>query len=79
MAGPDSTTSPSHTREMPEHVAPLLPATAPAPEPARRINFFKALALYWLMPRRYGPHLAVASFRRAIAAHILAMILAGVI
>lgn len=53
-------------------VAPTLAATAPAPEPARRISFFRALALFWLLPKRYGPHLAAASFKRALAAHLIA-------
>jgi hypothetical protein len=57
-------------------VAPLLPATAPMPEPARRVNFFKALLLYWLLPGRYGPHLAAGSFLRAYLAHGVAMITA---
>src|SRR5512146_2106251 len=57
------------------HVAPLLPATAPPPEPARKINFFKALLLHWLVPRRYGPHLAVASWKRALAAHVISMVI----
>jgi len=55
-------------------VARLLPATAPKPEPARRVNFLKALLLFWLMPKRYGPHLAVASLWRALAAHILGVL-----
>ncbi len=55
------------------HVARLLPPTAPAPEPARRIIFLKALLLFWLFPRRYGPHLAVGSIWRALAAHALAV------
>ncbi len=56
------------------HVAPLLPATAPAPEPARKINFLKALLLYWLFPKRYGPHLAAGSWKRAMAAHALSLL-----
>ncbi len=60
------------------HVAALLPATALAPEVPRRVNFFKAMALHWLMPKRFGPHLAAGTLRRAFAAHILAFLLAGV-
>jgi len=56
------------------HVAPLLPPTAPPPEPARRIHFIKALLLFWLLPRRYGPHLAVGSFRRAFTAHLISVV-----
>jgi len=62
-------------REEPAYVADLLPATAPLPEPARRINFLKALLLFWLLPRRYGPHLAVDSFRRALAAHLVSLLI----
>ncbi|HSW44166.1 MAG TPA: hypothetical protein VLM89_01180, partial [Phycisphaerae bacterium] len=62
-----------------EYVDLLLPATAPPPEPARRINFFKALGLYWLMPRRFGPHLAVGTWKRAWAAHVLAVVLTAAI
>ncbi len=57
------------------HVPELLPPTAPPPEPARRINFFAALVLYPLMPKRYGPHLAVMSFSRALAANLFAAVL----
>ncbi len=57
-----------------KYVAPLLPTTAVAPEPARRVNFFKALVLYWLLPGRYGPHLAVASIWRGLAAHGIAIL-----
>jgi hypothetical protein len=56
------------------HVAPLLPPTPAAPEPARRINFVKALLLFWLLPRRCGPHLAVGSTWRAFAAHAIAIL-----
>ena len=56
------------------HVAPLLPPTADPPLPARRIGSLKAFLLFWLMPRRYGPHLAVASWKRAITAHVLALV-----
>lgn len=59
------------------HVAALLPPTAPPPEPARKVNFFKALLLYWLMPRRYGPHLTAGSWTRALAAHLLALLAAA--
>lgn len=56
------------------HVTALLPATAPPPEPARKINFFKALLLYWLLPKRYGPHLAVGSWKRALLAQVLSVL-----
>ncbi len=58
-------------------VAELLPATAPVPEPARRIAFLEAMLLYWLLPGRLGPHLAVGSWRRALAAHVVSSLLAG--
>lgn len=61
------------------HVALLLPATALPPEPARRINFLAALLLYWLMPRRIGPHLAAGTFKRALAAQIVAVALTAII
>jgi hypothetical protein len=61
------------------HVAPLLPTTSPAPEPARRISFLKAVVLFWLLPRRYGPHLAVGLLRRALAAHGVSVLLAAVL
>ncbi|HUU85235.1 MAG TPA: hypothetical protein VM243_17180 [Phycisphaerae bacterium] len=76
MTGPRSAIAASHADGF---VADLLPATAPPPEPARRVNFFKALLLFWLLPRRYGPHLAVGSMRRALAAHGVAVLLAGAI
>lgn len=56
------------------HVAALLPATASQPEPARRVNFLKALLLYWLFPKRFGPHLAAGSWTRAILAHVLSVV-----
>ncbi len=56
------------------HVAHSLPPTAPPPEPAQPVGFFKGLMLFWLMPRRYGPHLAVGSLWRAIAAHVLSVV-----
>lgn len=65
----------SDAQATPSHVAPLLPPTAPVPEPARRINFFKALLLFWLLPRRYGPHLAARSFRRAFGAHLISVVI----
>lgn len=57
-------------------VADLLPATASVPEPAKPISFLKAMLLYWLMPARLGPHLAVSSWRRALAAHVVSILLA---
>lgn len=60
------------------HVAPLLPATAPTPEPARNVNFFTALLLFWIVPKRYGPHLAVGSWTGALLAHVLSILTAGV-
>lgn len=74
-----STTSTASAPLPKEQVAPLLPATAPAPEPARKVNFFKALFLFWLLPRRYGPHLAAGSFRRALLAHVLSILLAAIL
>ena len=56
-----------------ELVSELLPSTALAPESVRRVNFFVGLSLFWLFPRRYGPHLAVSSTRRAILAHGIAL------
>ena len=57
-------------------VAPVLPPTAPAPAPAKRVNFFRAFFLFWLFPKRLGPHLAVGPFWRAFAAHLLSLIIA---
>ena len=57
-------------------VAQQLNPTAPIPESARRVNFLKALLLFWLLPKRFGPHLAAASFRRALSAHLFAAIIA---
>ena len=62
-----------------DYVARLLPPTAEAPEPRRRISFLKAVLLFWLLPRRYGPHLAVASMGRAVAAHVVSLLLAAFI
>lgn len=59
-----------------EQVAHLLPATAPAPEPARLISFWKGLFFYWLVPGRLGPHLAAGSFKRAFAAHAISVLAA---
>ena len=75
----DAATNQPATAIASDHVAPLLPATAPAPEPARKINFFKALLLYWLMPKRFGPHLAVGTFKRAWAAHFIAIVLTAAV
>jgi len=60
-------------------VARELPSTAPDPEPARRIPFWRAMLLFWLLPKRYGPHLAVDSLSRALAAHVLALLAAVLI
>lgn len=60
-------------------VAGELPSTAPMPEPARTIRFRRAFLLFWLLPKRYGPHLAAGSLRRALAAHVLAAVLAGLV
>ncbi len=65
--------------EVATFVAPLLPPTAPTPERPRRIGFIRALFLFWLLPKRYGPHLAAGSFRRAFAGHVVAVFLAAVI
>jgi hypothetical protein len=40
------------------------------------VGFLKAFVLFWLMPARLGPHLAVQSFARAFAAHVLAVAVA---
>ncbi|MBN2560579.1 MAG: hypothetical protein JXQ75_06585 [Phycisphaerae bacterium] len=56
------------------YVAPSLPPTAPAPEMPRKVGFLKALLLFWILPKRYGPYLAAGSFRRAFAAHSLSLI-----
>src|SRR5262249_17596260 len=55
-------------------VAQALPATAAAPESIRRIGFLRGLLLFWLVPRRFGPHLAAASFRRAVTAHVISVL-----
>lgn len=57
-----------------EFVAQLLPATAPQPEAPRKVSFLKALLLFWLFPRWYGPHLASGSLRRALAAHAVSVL-----
>lgn len=74
----DTSGLPPHADSTATHVAALLPPTAPVPEEPRRVPFFRAVALHWLMPKRYGPHLAAGTFRRAFAAHLLAVLLAGV-
>ena len=56
-----------------QSVAATLPATAPPPEPARKIGFVRAVFLYGLFPKRYGPHLAVGPFCAAFLAHVLAV------
>jgi len=62
-----------------DQVAPLLAATAPEPEPARRINFVFAFLAYWLVPKRIGPHLAVGTWKRAFAAHALALLVTPIV
>jgi len=63
-----------------EQVAHLLPATAPRPERARRIPFWKGLLCYWLMPGRLGPHLAVGTWKSALAAHTVSVLFsAGIV
>ncbi len=53
-----------------------VPAEIAAPrarlEPRRPVGFFTALMLFWLRPKRYGPHLAAGSFLKAFAAHLFA-------
>jgi hypothetical protein len=61
----------------PPHVLDLLPPTAPRPEPARPIAFLKALLLFPFHPKRYGPHLALAPFKQALYAHVLALVIAA--
>ncbi|HOW71833.1 MAG TPA: hypothetical protein PKY77_14630 [Phycisphaerae bacterium] len=58
-----------------DHVALFLPPTAPSPEPARRIPFWKGLLFHWLVPGRLGPHLVVDTWTRAFAAHTLSVLL----
>ena len=53
------------------HVAERLPATAVLPEPAQHVGLLRGLFCYWLMPGRLGPHLAVGSSWKALAAHLL--------
>ncbi|MEE8169012.1 MAG: hypothetical protein V3T70_00555 [Phycisphaerae bacterium] len=54
-----------------------LPPTAERPEAVRRIPFVRALLFHWLMPRRYGPHLAAGSWKRALSAHLAAALIAA--
>lgn len=75
----DNSATQSSPSFAPDQVAPLLPATALAPEPARHVNFLFALLAYWLVPKRIGPHLAVATWKRAWAAHFIALFLAVVL
>lgn len=35
--------------------------------------------LFWIVPRRYGPHLAAASWKRAVLAHVLAIVLVAIV
>ena len=60
-----------------EQVALYLPASTPAPEPARKIGFLKALLLYWIVPGQLGPHLAVDSWKRACGAHLVSLLFAS--
>ena len=60
-------------------VTALLPATTAPPDPARRIGFLRAVLLFWLLPKRFGPHLAVGSFKACLAAHALSLLLPLVI
>ncbi len=60
-------------------VADELPATAPTPAPTQRISCFRAVLLHWLVPKRYGPHLAQERFRRAFATHVASVVVAGAI
>ncbi|MBP7934109.1 MAG: hypothetical protein KA354_05605 [Phycisphaerae bacterium] len=59
----------------PDHVALFLPPTAPSPEPARRVPFWKGLLFHWLTPGRLGPHLVVDTWTRAFTAHALSVLL----
>jgi hypothetical protein len=45
-----------------------------SPRPRRLISFWKGFSLFWLMPRRYGPHLAAGSLRWALSAHLLSVL-----
>jgi hypothetical protein len=58
------------------HVPELLPPVAASPEPARRVGWLKGLLLFWLLPGRYGPHLAAGSLTPAVAAHLVAIFIA---
>ncbi len=55
------------------YVAAQLPPTAPPPAPRRKINFLLALLVHWLIPGRFGPHLAAGSTARACLATILSL------
>ncbi|HVP12521.1 MAG TPA: hypothetical protein VMV94_15200 [Phycisphaerae bacterium] len=61
------------------HVPASLSPTALAPEPAKPVHFFAGLLLFWCRPRCYGPHMAAGSFKRALAAHVIAFIVATAI
>ncbi len=56
---------------VPHELSPALPM----PHPVRRVPFLRAFLLFWVLPRRYGPHLASGSLRRAAGAHLLALVL----
>ena len=66
-------------QETATHVSTSLPPTAPTPQPPRHIGFLKAILLFWCLPKRYGPHLAAASFRRAFGAHALSLVIAAAV
>ncbi|MBN1513014.1 MAG: hypothetical protein JXB13_13445 [Phycisphaerae bacterium] len=55
------------------YVAAQLPPTAPLPAPRRKINFLLALLVHWLIPGRFGPHLAAGSTARACLATIVSL------
>jgi len=55
------------------YVAASLPPTAVVPAPCRKINFLLALLVHWLIPGRFGPHLAAGSTARACLATILSL------
>ncbi len=61
------------------HVPARLPPVDPPPPAPRHVNFWAALALFWILPRRYGPHLAAAPFGRALAAHLLSLVAAATV